>query len=395
MPICGIIAEYNPFHNGHMRHLALAKTQTSAEAVICVMSGHFVQRGEPAILRKQARTRAALLHGADIVLELPVPYATASAERFASAAVEIFSACGIVDTLCFGSESGDLSALTATARSLANESPAFQSRLQAALAAGHSFPAARDKAAEGTAFLTMPNDILGVEYIKAILRQNASITPHTIKREGSDYHDKAIIGTIASATAIRHALANNTTWSSAMPQSAAAILLSECDAHCAPITLDHFSQAFLYSLRTTPTEALACRADIAEGLENRILRCAEDHASLSAIATAVKTKRYTHTRIQRALLHILLQINAEDSAAPAPYIRVLGFRRDSEAILRQLYASATLPVVTNLKNARALLNDNAFRTLEIECRATDIYRTAAQSLGGRMNSEWHEPMVMV
>jgi len=399
MPICGVIAEYNPFHNGHALHLARARKETGAEAIVCIMSGNFVQRGEPAVMPKQSRVHAALLHGADIVLELPVAYATATAERFAAAAVETLAACRIVDTLCFGSESNDLATLTASAHALANESEAFQSRLRAALDTGLPFPAARALAAESTAstnaaVLATPNDILGVEYLKAIVRQNAALTPHAIRREGAGYHDPAITGTLASATAIRHALLRGDAWQAPMPPAAADILLAECAVRRAPITLNHFSQTFHYALQTTPTDILARRADISEGLENRILRCAEDHATLSSLAAAVKTKRYTHTRVQRALLHILLQINAADTTATAPYIRILGFRQSAAPILRKLCAEAQLPVITNLKHARAQLNANAFCALEHELRTTDIYRTAIQSLGGRMPSEWHEPMTI-
>jgi len=391
MSICGVIAEYNPFHNGHALHLQAARSQTNAAGIVCIMSGHFVQRGEPAICSKQSRAQMALTHGADIVLELPAAYATGSAERFASAAVTTLTACGIVTDLCFGSESGDLTALASAARRLADEPPDFRAELRAGLAEGRTFPAARSIAAGGAAVLQTPNDILAVEYIKAIYKQNSPLSPCAIKREGAGYHDEGIQSKLASATAIRRVLAvGGKGWQTAMPREAADLLQTELAAKCAPIVLDDFSQAFFYALATTPRAALAHRADIAEGLENRILRYAESCAVLSVLASAVKTKRYTHTRIQRALLHILLQIDAADVLADVPYIRVLGFRRESEDLLKHLCTEATLPVVTNLKNTQAL-PAAALRALDIERRATAVYRLAALPL----RTEDSEPMVIV
>ena len=396
MAICGVIAEYNPFHNGHAFHLAQARALTGSQAVVCVMSGHFVQRGEAAVFAKQARVRMALLNGADMVLELPVPYATAGAERFASAAVEILEACGMVDSLCFGSESGDLQALDAAADALASESPLFQTQLRAALAEGVSFPTARSFASGGA--VDMPNDILGVEYLKAIKRQSSRLTPVIVTRRGAGYHDNHIEGALASATSIRQAMrkldGDTAIWKAAMPLSAAELAQEECAARRGPVATDDLSQAFLYALRTTPPEALARRADVSEGLENRILRCAEDWPLWSAIVGAVKTKRYTYTRIQRAMLHILLQIDAVDCAARVPYIRVLGFRRSAEHLVRRLCAAASLPVITNLKHAHYAPNDAVSRVLHQELRAAEIYRMAVQARGGHMKNERREALVI-
>ena len=389
MMICGVAAEYNPFHNGHALHLARARAETGAEAVICVMSGNFVQRGEPAVVGKRTRTRMALAHGADMVLELPVPYATAAAERFAYGAVAVLSACGIVNAISFGSESGDLPALSAMAA--ADEDDAFRARLHAGLREGRSFPIARDMAsADGVA--SAPNDILAVEYLRAVRRQNAPLMPHTLRREGAGYHDAEVCGALASATAVRAALLRGDADAvrAAMPASTAEWLLTET-----PVTANDLSQAFHYALRTIPREKLMQIADISEGLENRILAFAEAHYALSDLAMAVKTKRYTLARVRRALLHILLQTDASAQCQPPPYIRVLGFRRDRERLLGRLCAEAALPVVTNLKNARTLLNDRAYALLADELRAGDIYRLAAQSLGHRIPNERSEPMEVI
>jgi len=396
MAVCGVVAEYNPFHNGHARHLALTKAQTGAEAIVCVMSGAFVQRGEPAIVGKQIRTEMALRNGADIVLELPVPYATAAAERFAAAAVAILSACGIVDGISFGSESGDLAALQAAARAGAAEDEAFRARLKASLKTGQSFPAARGMADAGTVF-TAPNDILAVEYLRAIDRQGARLTPHVVLREGAGYHDADVSGGIASATAVRAAILRGATDAvrAAMPPDAADMLFAECAAMRAPVTMDMLSQAFHYALRMTPPERLAHIADISEGLENRILACADAHYALSDMAAVVKTKRYTLARVRRTLLHILLQMEVSAQAGLPPYIRVLGFRREREGLLKRLCKEAAMPVVTNLKNARAQLSDGAYALFADELRAGDIYRIAAQGLGGCVADERRMPMAMV
>ena len=391
MTICGVVAEYNPFHNGHAYQLTQARAATDADAVVCVMSGHFMQRGEPAAVHKSVRVRAALLHGADMVLELPVTYATASAERFASAAAEILDESGIVDALCFGSESGDIAALTEAAHVLANEPDTFKARLREGLDSGQSFPAARS-AALGRA-LTEPNDILGAEYIKAILRRNSRIVPHTITRIGAGYHSETL-GAMASATAIRLAMRDDG-WAAAMPVDASALVQEEMRQNRAPVTIDTLTQAFLYALQTTPGDALARIADISEGLENRIQHYAAQFDSMTEIAAAVKTKRYTLTRIKRAMLHILLGITRAEAARDVPYIRVLGFRRDAEALVRRLHNAASLPVVTNLKNARAQLDDAAYSVLATELRAAAVYGLAVRAMGGAARDEWREPMVMV
>ncbi|HIT87583.1 MAG TPA: nucleotidyltransferase [Candidatus Coprocola pullicola] len=388
MKILGIVAEYNPFHKGHAYQIQKAKELTKADAVIVVMSGNFVQRGEPALLDKWTRSHMALLNGADIVVELPVLYATASAEYFAHSAVKLFDDMGIVTDICFGSEIGSIEPLERIASLLLQEPPCFCSALKTELEKGVSYASARCTALakifpESQNILSHPNNILAIEYIKALKKLNSTILPHTICRKGADYHSTDISSsTMASASAIRNALLEkNKNYIHHIPKNCHSLFLDALEKGIAPIFLKDFTQAFHYSIRTKSADEIANIFEVTEGLENRIFKALNKYYEITDILSFVKTKRYSYTKIQRILLHILLNIQKDDvlffnHTGYIPYIRILGFRKESQSILGLCKKYASIPILTNLKNADTILDARAKRMLNFDTKATDIYYMA-------------------
>lgn len=361
-----IIAEYNPFHNGHRLNIERAREITRCDNIIVIMSGNFVQRGEPAIFDKVTRTHMAIKNGADMVLELPVEYATAAADIFAGAAVEILDKSNMVSALFFGSEQGDIKGLDAVAGVFANESPRFKECLAAALAKGLSYPAAREKAAaeilgRDISFINNPNNILAIEYMAALKRRGSGIVPVTMKRENG-YNETELSGSISSAAAIRQAIFNNEVPACALPENTLGYYRDAVFPR-----LDDYSDIFAYILRTTDRAVLAETADMTEGLENRFLKYKEIKY-ISDMVDAVKTRRYTHTKLKRAVLHTILGITRDMQQRPPAYIRVLGVREDKRLLLSMLVQKAELPVIINTKKAEELL--------ENEIRCSDIYYIA-------------------
>lgn len=418
MKIVGLITEYNPFHNGHLYHLQKSKEATGAQYTIVVMSGNYVQRGEPAIVDKWTRTKMALICGADLVIELPVVYATASAEFFAFGAVSILHNSGIVDSICFGSEHGDLMLLSQIANLLYDESEDFQKNLKIFLSQGFPFPTARTKALfsllsqnnslkksedELKEFLTSPNNILGIEYIKALKNLGSSIKPYTIQRKGASYHSKDIESSIASATAIRNAFKNESVHdlSQAMPKECFDLFMRTVDSGTAPIYFDDFSPDLQYILRTTTQENLRSIREISEGLENRIIEYASGNFLISELTKAVKTKRYTLTRIQRALMNVILQISSKDfwtfqNNGGPQYIRILGFRESARPLLKKLKQRSSLPVVSNFKKSYYKLDGLPKKMLEIESMATDLYRLHTPNPSQRLiGTEFSTPLIIL
>lgn len=403
----GIITEYNPFHKGHAYMIAQAKQKAGADRVVVVMSGSFVQRGEPAIFDKWTRTEAALRNGVDLVLELPVLFAASNAETFARAAVRILEESGIVDVLCFGSESGDLHAMQEAARLMENETEEFQHLLKEQLDEGLSYPAARAKALEtvshiSSEILSRPNHILGLEYLKALERYHCTMQPMTIKREG-DYNSPSLTDGFASAAAIRKALAENrsTEAMTQLPENTHDIYNKALSLGTAPVFWDTLAPALHYKLRTTSAEELEEIAEVVEGLENRILHSIDSCYDLKDILDFIKTKRYTRTKIQRILLHILLDIKEKEVAyflnlPKMPYIRVLGFQKENSGILADLTENAKCPVLTNLKKAPTLLNEDGLALLALEKTATDLHALAYPNPIYRApNQDFTKPLVIL
>ena len=418
MKIVGLITEYNPFHNGHLYHLQKSKEVTGAQYSIVVMSGNFVQRGEPAIADKWVRTKMALHCGADLVIELPVVYATASAEFFAFGAVSLLHKTGMVDSICFGSEHGNLMLLSQIADFLCGESKDFQENLKKHLSEGLPFPSARTEALfnllnqkysfrnnenELKTLLSSPNNILGIEYIKALKNLKSYIKPYTIQRIVASYHSADIESSIASATAIRNTFKNKSVHelSKAMPEECFELFMEAVKEGVAPIYFDDFSPDLQYLLRTTSQENLRHIREISEGLENRILEHASKNFLISELTKAIKTKRYTFTRIQRALMNIILQISSKDfleiqNNGGPQYIRILGFRESARPLLKELKQNSMLPIVSNFRKAYNKFKGLPKKMLEIEAISTDIYRLHAPNPSQRLiGTEFTSPLIIL
>ena len=327
MKTVGIISEYNPFHNGHRRQIQLIREKYGENTtVVCLMSGNFVQRGAPAIVDKSVRARAAVLSGADLVLELPVSVSLSSAEGFAAGGVTLLSKC--CEVLCFGTETMTEQILFQTARKLL--SPDFSILLKEEIAAGCSFPAARQAALRrmgADAALSSPNDILGVEYTKAILFQKSPMTIFPIFREG-DYHDRELCRQAPSATAVREALLSGGNWEPAVPISTVSLLRN------APLhTLEAGQRAILAKLRSMEEAEFALLPYGSEGLWRKLRKAVRVCPDLSSIIDAAKSKRYTRTRIDRMILCAFLGLKQDDLGVLPEKIRVLAFNDRGRNVL--------------------------------------------------------------
>ena len=378
MKTLGIIVEYNPFHTGHSGHLAKSKEISGCDTVIAVMSGNFVQRGEPAILDKWKRTQIALKAGVDLVIELPLYYAAASAGYFAKGAVTLLEKSGITDCMCFGSECGDIKTLENCAQAIFTEDDTFKKSLNNYLKQGLSYPAARSKAAGTDAALPdTPNNILGIEYLKALKILNSRIKPYTVPRSPGTAKE---IRTQLKSGEISDLLYLPDSMNFSAPADTEVLSGSANKTGLEnPADLDNLSSIFRYILLTHSSKELQAFIDVSEGLENRLLKYAIGNKLISDIIAATKTKRYTYLRLQRAVLHIILgmtkqNLTAYESAAGPQYIRVLGFNRERPELLGLLEKHAVLPVIVNLKKAG--LPPLAAKMLDEEIRSTKIYSLA-------------------
>ena len=383
METAGIVAEYNPFHRGHAWHIAETRRRLGGDApVVCVMSGHWVQRGECALADKWLRAALALDRGADLVVELPTPWAMASAESFARGAVSLLAATGVVDVLSFGSETGELAPLEEAAAAL--DAPDYPERLRAALGRGLSFPAARQEAA-GAACLSAPNNNLGVEYLRSIRALGSTIRPLTVPRQGVG-HDGPAAGGFASASELRRLLR------AGRGEEAAPYLTAPWSGELAD--MQHIERAVLARLRTMGEGDWAALPDGggAEGLPSRLAKAAREAVSLEDFYTRAKTRRYPHARLRRLALAAFLGLRAAERPAAPPYVRVLGLGGRGRALLRRMKDTCPLPVIVKPAQAREL--DGPARTLfESEARYTDLYGLcfpAPRPCG----AEWiHSPVV--
>ena len=338
MKITGIICEYNPLHLGHKKQMEQIRHMQGADSgIVCLMSGNFVQRGAPAIVDKSLRAKAAILSGADLVLELPVTVSLSSAEGFAAGGVSILSL--FCDALCFGAEDADKDALLETANALLR--PQFSDALRLQLDKGLSFPAARQAALDAMGIrgdlVSHPNNILAVEYCKAILRQNSSMEPLPITRSGS-YHDTAPDPDNPSATALRLLMQTGGAWQNYVPQEAAA-----CFENAALHTLDAGERAVLYRLRTMNDKDFETLPYGSEGLWRKLMHSSRREATLEDILTAVKSKRYTRTRLDRMVMCAFLGITVQDLMEKPPYVRVLAFNDRGREILRLARETGDFP----------------------------------------------------
>ena len=398
MNITGIIAEYNPFHNGHLYQMEQIK-KNGAEYIIIVMSGNFLQRGTPSILDKWTRARMALSAGADLVIELPAVFATSSAQYFARGGVSILDKLGVVDTLSFGCETDNPSLLKECATYLWKEPDAYKEKLQAYLKEGKSFPKAREKAIrsflgnEFAAFVSSPNNILALEYCIALLERSSSIQPMPILRKGNGYHEEALSAqSLPSATAIRNLLAeqmNNTvanisneedfcTYLSSYLPSCVATILKENQSKLL-LSQDNLSLLLKYKLLSKSNE-LEMYADVTSDFADKIRKNLNRYKNMTQFTDLLKSKDLTHTRITRALSHILLDItqNMYTDAKErdyACYARVLGFKKSALPLLSAIGKNSSIPLITKLADAHTQLSPQDYALLEHDIFCSHVYES--------------------
>lgn len=395
--VLGIVAEYNPFHNGHLYHLQQAMDMVKPDFVMAVMSGNFTQRGEPALADKWIRTEMALRSGIDLVLELPSLYACQTAELFAAGAVQILNQTGLVTHMAFGSEYYDLENLERIAIILADEPMDYKEQLKSNLNKGLSFPLARFKAIEGYVKTTQKdksfpqnlineilrgsNSILALEYLKSLRRLKSTMQPVIVPRVGSDYNSPLIQGEFSSATAIRNMIlskGNLNAINSTLPHASLEILKAAIHEGLAPVSLDSLEQLLLGLIRRASPEKIASWMDVEEGLENRIKKFASESTNIRQFLETTKTKRYTYTRLQRILIHGLLDINTEDMAyfqkiGGPQYLRILGFNTTSISLLNKLKKTSGLPIITKPSHYHRHKNKALNKMFEYDVLASEIY----------------------
>ena len=405
MKIVGLITEYNPFHAGHLYHMQRARELTGADYCVVLMSGSFVQRGEPAIFDKYRRTKAALLAGADLVLEMPVAFSTASAHEFAAYGVALLSAIG-VDAVVFGSECGQIEFLKQAASALNHESAEFQERLRKGLKAGLTYPQARAKALEmedaWASVLTSPNNILGIEYLRAAEDLHSPMEFYTISRKGSGYHEDTLAdANFPSASAIRGIIRN----SLSKDKDLLDILASHLPAvtHPAytgavPVFVDDFSE--LLNAAVLQMQATFSIADLSPELAARLAKPPYFPLSFEERIQALKTRQLTYTRVSRALLHLVLGMREEDISrwkdeGYALYARILGFRRQSSPLLSCLHKKSSIPLITKMADAAQNLSPSALALLEQEVYASHLYQTVRMKRSGVFQNEYTEGLVFV
>jgi predicted nucleotidyltransferase len=388
MKVNGIIAEYNPFHNGHKYQLDESLKLTGADYTVVVMSGNFVQRGDPALIDKHTRARMALLGGADLVLEIPSLYATSSAEYFANGSVSLLTKLGVVTHLCFGSECGDVSVLKRIAEILVDEPPEYAATLKRFMKQGMTYPNARTWAlmqhypdmAENKDVFSSPNNILGISYLKSILRQKSALEPVTIKRVGADYHARYLSAPLCSSLAIRQALCldKSTEFLKEQMPSFACDLLSEQLASGSAAHSNDFSAALYYKLLSEREFGYEKYLDVSPDLSDRIQNRLNEFKDCESFCDLLKTKEMTYTRISRCLLHIFLNITGEDMQTAAqlgytPYARVLGFRKSAAPLMSAIKEKSSIPLVTKLADAEKQLSEEAFLMLKKDITTSQLY----------------------
>lgn len=376
-----VIADYNPFHNGHKFHIEKSR-ESQASHIAVIMSGNFVQRGEPAMFDKRVRALCALYGGADLVLELPLPWAMATAERFAHGGVYIASGLGCVSHLSFGSECGDAELLLSAARVL--REPAVDESIRALLDLGMSFASAREAAfvehcSLPRSLISEPNNILGLEYVSAIIKQGSSLLPFTIKRTTA-HHGTLNEDSFTNAGNLRRMIRGSDGDAKALLTQLDGLVPHECikplvsaSSQGRIVLFDkEAGQRALTVLRTLKAKDFALCADVSEGLENRLYASARQATSLDELYSAAKTRRYSHARIRRAAMSSFLGLDASLAREAPPYIRVLGFNDRGREILREAKSSSSLPIVMRAADVEEL-SPFAKRVFDAECRATDLF----------------------
>ena len=404
--VLGIIAEYNPFHNGHLYHLKESKKATGAEYTVAIISGNFTQRGSTSIIDKCKKTEMALQNGVDLIIELPVLYSISSSENFAEGSIKILNSLGIIDFLSFGSETSDIKILNNFANILYDEPKEYKKILSNYLDTGLSFPKARENALleyiknfedVNTNFdnykniLSSPNNILGIEYLKALKKYKSSIKPDCIKRSIADYNssDISINTSIASATAIRELIKNKNfnTIKTVIPEKSYSILADCINSGCIIPDLNCFEKEIIYVLRKMSIKEIANLPDVSEGLEFLIKKAVNSCNTLTELLNTIKSKRYTITRLQRILLYALLDISKKDmklsKEVDSPYIRILGFNDNGKKLISKIMdKNPNQPLITSVKK---FVDNNSNTSLQTMLNK-DIFATNVYSLGFKNNS---------
>ena len=386
--VLGIIAEYNPFHNGHLYQIEEAKKQTGAEYVVAIISGNFTQRGNTSLINKWAKAQMALENGVDIVLELPTIYSISSAENFAEGAIKILDSLKIVDTLCFGTETADFAALNNIANVLHNEPKEYIAILNHELGKGISYPKARENALmmylndikRYANILSGSNNILAIEYLKALKRLKSDMIPFSIQRKKVYYNDERIIDEFASSTAIRKLIATEqySEVRKVVPKNSYMLLKDEIEKGNFVIDIIKFEKEILYNLRKMTVKEIAELPDVSEGLEYAIKNAADSCNNLIDLVNIIKSKRYTQTRIQRILLYALLEITKKDMANSkkvVPYARVLGFNKKGREMLSDICnINPKINMITSVKKyTEQNINKILREMLEKDIFATNVY----------------------
>ena len=412
MKTVGIIAEYNPFHNGHAYQMKKAKEITGADYCIVVMSGNFVQRGIPALMDKWLRTKAALSHGADLVLELPAYYAVSSAEYFASGAVALLDRLGVADTICFGSECGDIEVLSTFSNALSDETPEFKKALKEQMKQGASYPRARNHALLATAphladllpILQTPNNILGIEYIKAIKKRGSRIQPYTVARVDSECHASSPETSYSTALAIRESIRQKEEIRFIRNQipPLAYDIMEEAYLHTFPIMPDDLSLLLPYKILSEQDRGFDSYLDIDTAFSDRLINMLPSYTDYSSFCGQLKTKNMTYTRVSRNLLHILLDIYQADidSFIKEDYVyyaRLLGFKKEAEALLGAIKEHSDIPLISKLADAGKLIDrENGHKMLSADIRASHIYSLLMQQkFGGPLQNEYKRQIVIM
>lgn len=407
--VLGIIAEYNPFHNGHLYHLAESKKAVNADYTVAIMSGNFVQRGDTSLVNKWAKAEMAIKNGIDLVIELPVIYSISSAENFARGSVKLLNSLKIVDYLSFGSELCDVTVLNEFAKVLYTEPKEYVSILNHELGKGFSYPKARENALliylndirKYANILSSPNNILAIEYLKALKEENSPIIPLSIRRNKVDYNDTKIVDGFASATAIRKIALTNDVWSlrKAMPKSSFDIMYEELRSGKTVSSLSKFEHEIIYNLRRMSLSEIADLPDVTEGLENSIKAAANSCNTIDELISIVKSKRYTVTRLKRILVYCLLGITKKDmqnSKKVNPYIRVLGFNEKGKELLSGIaHANPKLDIFTSPRKFLDQSNNKILKSmLEKDIFATDVY-TLGYDYDSCSNLDFTHPIINI
>lgn len=405
--VLGIIAEYNPFHNGHLYHINESKKAVNADYVVTIISGNFVQRGDTSLIDKWSKAEMAIKNGADLVIELPLLYSISSAENFAEGGIKMLNSFNIVDYISFGSELCDVNILNEFADVLFHEPKEFVSVLNHELSKGFSYPKARENALlmylndirKYANILSSPNNILAIEYLKALKKYKSSIIPVSINRNKVDYNSTEIVDGFASATAIRKIAMTNDVWSlrQAMPKSSFDIMYECLRSGKTVSSLARFEKEIIYNLRRMAISEIANLPDVTEGLEYSIKNAANCCNTIDELINIVKSKRYTTTRLKRILVYCLLGItkkDMQDSKKVTPYVRVLGFNEKGKELLSGIsHANPKLEIVTSVKKYLETSNNRFLRNmLEKDIFATDIY-TLGYDYDSSSNLDYTHPIV--